>query len=176
METPRRCVRFVTASSIYTYSSEAIPSILIVDSDAPTRDAREQMVRQPSPGGPSAGKTEPVGRLPDVRSLVTLFPAPSQVSYGATPSPAPSGGPIDDPGILRILLELPRSRNAAATRIADSLDRVQLFRSRVHLAGGPGSDWRQISRLPGRPFAIGPPAGRLCVSTTWNCRKNSSRN
>ena len=97
-----------TASSILTHSSEAIPSILIVDADAPTRNAREQMVRQPPPGVASAGKTEPVGRLPDVRSLVTLFPRPDQVGYGSTPSPTPSVGPVDDPGILRLLLELPR--------------------------------------------------------------------
>ncbi len=93
-------------TQFYANGSEAIPSILIIDSDAPTRDAREQQLRQPALGGSPAGKAESVRRLPDVRQLATLFP-PSNYYRGGQ-FQVPPDDQLDDLGTLRMLENVAR--------------------------------------------------------------------
>ncbi len=87
----------------YVNNSEAIPTILIIDSDAPTR---EQQLRQPALGGSPAGKAESVQRLPDVRQLATLFPESLTLNGGQFQ--LPPDDQLDDLGTLRMLQNLPR--------------------------------------------------------------------
>jgi hypothetical protein len=93
-------------SNFVADSSEAVPSILIVDSDAPTRDARERQLSQPALGGSPGDKAESVHRLPDVRRLFTLFP-PSD-AYGRPKLQFAAAGQLDDLATLRMLEVFPR--------------------------------------------------------------------
>jgi hypothetical protein len=94
------------STRLYAESSEAVPAILIVDSDAPTRDARERQLRQSAPGGLPGDQSVGAHRLPDVRRLVTLFP-PSN-GYGGPKPQFPADGQLDDLATLRMLEGFPR--------------------------------------------------------------------
>ena len=108
METPGRCVRFRDGLIDSHPQQRGDPVDLDrrrrrshaerSGTDGTTTVVRRSGRRPDRARGPFAGRAESGDAIP----------RPNQVGYGATPSPAPSGGSIDDPGILRLLLELPR--------------------------------------------------------------------
>ncbi len=77
--------------------SEAVPTLLVIDADAPTRDAREQLLRRrlASSGAPAAA---PAPRLPNLRQLPPFFFPESDFEVG----------PPDDGLTLAALDALPR--------------------------------------------------------------------
>lgn len=90
-------------------SSEALPAILIIDADAPTRDLREQQVAQRRLSPPASLSADSPRQLPDVSALETLLPDPNQDSYIPVPpaQPVPTAA-MDDVGTLVLLQDLPR--------------------------------------------------------------------
>ncbi len=91
----------------YNYPSEALPAILIVDSDAPPPDARELLIQQRTLNPASRGDANAPRQLPDVQRLLTLLPEADQNrSYGA-PKPA-RAEVVDDVGMLLVIQDMPR--------------------------------------------------------------------
>ena len=155
----------------YGDCSEAIPSILIIDCDAPTRDS---MVGMPAAVGVPAGKTQNVRRLPDVRRLMTLFPqADARAVSDGQQSQLPVDGPVDDAGVLRILDSMPRVELLPPTELPTRWIDYSCF-DLVFISRADLDAWRHVNPPLGKPFAIGPPAARRCASSAWSCRTNNS--
>jgi len=89
----------------YEDHTEAIPSILIVDCDAPTRGELKQLLRQPAAGASPAAAAGP-RQLPDVRRLPTLFLLwnPNDTSQPQVPTDAQ----LDDLATLRLVKDMGR--------------------------------------------------------------------
>jgi len=95
------------ARRAYRDHSEAVPTILIVDADAPIPDVRERMVRQRAVNPMSSVNANSPRQLPDVRHLLTLLPEPDRNRSG-TPQPSVQSGAVDDVGTLLVLEDMPR--------------------------------------------------------------------
>ncbi|MHB0960946.1 MAG: hypothetical protein ACYC0X_33720 [Pirellulaceae bacterium] len=102
------CGTFSVNSQGGSRPNEAIPAILIIDTDAPTRDARETLFRQRALSGATSTST-PAAQLPDLRQLPGSFiTANNNGSTGGPAYSAASTGPPDDVGTLFLLQSLPR--------------------------------------------------------------------
>jgi hypothetical protein len=97
-----------SSQSYYGESSEAIPAILIIDADAPSHDARDELLRLRSlSGGSAPGTAAPL--LPDLRQLPPYFTANNYQNPPSSPMTlAPAPAPLDDVATLDLLKTLPR--------------------------------------------------------------------
>ncbi len=91
----------------YRDPSEALPTILIVDADAPTPDARERLVQQRTFNPLSSATANAPRQLQDVRRLLTLLPEPDRNRSGP-PQPSVPSGAVDDAATLLVLEDMPR--------------------------------------------------------------------
>ncbi len=93
----------------YGGDSESIPTVLIVDADAPLRDDRDQFVLQRGSKPGTSATAVPPRRLPDIRHLVSLFPEPNRGGMsGGSRLQSPGGDPVDDAATLLALRDTPR--------------------------------------------------------------------
>ena len=95
----------VTAGAVYAEPSEAMPAILMIDADAPSRDMREQLVRNRNVA--TAAQPRPAtARLPDLRQLPVSFTAVQlqrHVQRGTMQTVPLATGPADDVATLDLL-------------------------------------------------------------------------